>query len=587
MPLRLPAPRALFILSLLVAACGSRADVEPRVASTASSLSVSCVQTEPEAAGVPTGAATCGRSVSLSIPAAVALSDLALTASSRLTLGSKVSIVRKDASTLAVASLGGDPIRTKHLHIGGDLWSVGNVDVDHQTVIDGTIHTTGRVLGHPSNQIGGRDENASIPVSTDFGWTLPIPQTRIVEVTASAHRRTEIAPGVYRSVRAECNATVVLRAGVYFVDELFLNDGSQVEADTTAGPIFVNVLANLQSKALWSLPPTSISVQNLLITFMGDGTAEFSGRFGGAIVAPSGKLLLSTMRHGNDDEEEDEGSNRKTSAVPDFQGVFFAKELVVGDRVRIERVPFGGWKRVRAQTRSPDEPLPTPPPPPAARPAPSLDGTTGDPTSQVRTFIAWAVGTLPSQQAELTRAITGARHNASIVNALAAEVDLNIQTNWEQSLAAVVLLASMRAPAAEAFLTDFVHRPLPNTPPFADNHSAHLTGMSLAGAGLEQLQAFAVTGLSLIGTDSASASVLEAARSHESRLVRLQAIRAHLRNRGAPGRAQIESILAPSERLVLDRFENRDLDGTTYDQRLRRFLDAHPDLEHQPGEATR
>ena len=97
------------------------------------------------------------------------------------------------------------------------------------------------------------------------------------------------------------------------------------------------------------------------------------------------------------------------------------------------------------------------------------------------------------------------------------------------------------------------------------------------------LQTVAVDGLALLlQSSTAKAEVRRLAHQHPSGAVRSEAIRAYIANYGATGKQELTTLVRAEELWLLDRFENRDLDGTTFDARLQAFLALHPEMVPAP-----
>jgi len=199
---------------------------------------------------------------------------------------------------------------------------------------------------------------------------------------------------------------------------------------------------------------------------------------------------------------------------------------------------------------------------------PPLAGS-GPPADRAAAFLRWAAASRPEDAPALRAQLAGARRDQALIDALAGHAQDD--ADHGKALLAVALVGAMQSPGAEGHLRRVVARPLP----------AAATGEHDARAGLEMLQAKAVDGLAHLGRPSADAEVLRIAASHDSRVVRAEAIEAFLYQRGGSdaARSQLLAVIRPEDHVFLDR--PRHVAGASaaeFDGQLARYLAAHPEL---------
>jgi hypothetical protein len=208
------------------------------------------------------------------------------------------------------------------------------------------------------------------------------------------------------------------------------------------------------------------------------------------------------------------------------------------------------------------------------RPAPHLVGTGDAARRAVVDFLAWAGASTPSQQEEGRREIAAAGGNRDIVQALCDEITAARSRDHSRALLGLSVLGEMRSPFALGYLKDFIHIPLP--PP-----KRLLEGEDPDQTALATLQGKAVSGLAYMNTAESNNEVFWAVSSHESRIVRAEAIRTYLANHqnSAEAKATLRKYVRKGEEVFLDR-PNRDPGdhAEVFNRKLDEYMRAHQEL---------
>lgn len=518
-----------------------------------------CAQSEPTVAG-STSQTSCGVHAVVSYPLGIPLTSVVIGASDSVSLEHDVEVAPSSGTARSVISNlgGGDARFATGDNLAVDVWSSGDVRLDGSFQITGSVHSAARVQGNKHDVENGIYEHVQVGPDEPVNWVVPFPLVPGPDRTVAAGQHLSLPSGSVGNLHVAKGGTLSLAAGTYYLESFAVDTGAAVIADSTLGAVIVNVRSQMASSAPWTATTTNGAI-NVLVAYLGSSPLHVSGGFAGTLFAPNAALELS-------------------AGVPnsngDYRGAFFGKSITVDRGVHIYAASFPSWRDLQALTNGPvPTPPPAPPNPRVLHQPPPLNAVGADATSQVQTFIKWASGAVPAEDGDVSGALTAARQNADIAAAFAVEVDGSLNTDWSRSLLALMLLSSMRAPSAEAYLTSFVNRPLPHTGQVTLGRDA-MTKDDLA---LSDLQAFAVTGLSLLGTASGNTEVLRLATQHPARYVRMEAVRAHLRNGGSQARPQLQAVLSAEDQVLLDRFENRNLNGSTsFDDRLQAFLALYP-----------
>jgi hypothetical protein len=160
---------------------------------------------------------TTPRELSLQLPRGAPLHQVALAATSSLSIGSEA-LIRQQAGLAMIASSGvGDTDVGNDSRVGSVI-SVGPVTLRNRVLVAGDVRTeaTSVKTGTGVTVSGAVETSAAISPPLAFAWTIDFAVgSDDVRVEAAVDRT--LAPGAYRDVRVEGGGTLRLVAGTYFV----------------------------------------------------------------------------------------------------------------------------------------------------------------------------------------------------------------------------------------------------------------------------------------------------------------------------------------------------------------------------------
>lgn len=245
--------------------------------------------------------------------------------------------------------------------LNGDLYSVGPIQLDVKTVLNGAIYTKANI----SEQGVYWDANAGRWVRTadapkvsggvisqtvtpkTLTWKVDWPTSIIRDYNYTAEvapADVAIDPGSYGNFVFHRHR-VFLKAGTYYLKNFDLEPASELHLDTSAGPVIVYVQSNLNSsQGLISRAAVFTdkgSDGQMLLGFLGDAPAIVEGPFSGTLVAPRALIQLSRP-------------NRTTPGP--HRGAFFAKSFEgASSNILIQHIPFGGWDKISCPSGDSDD----------------------------------------------------------------------------------------------------------------------------------------------------------------------------------------------------------------------------------------
>jgi hypothetical protein len=216
--------------------------------------------------------------------------------------------------------------------------------------------------------------------------------------------------------------------------------------------------------------------------------------------------------------------------------------------------------------------------PPELPSAPPLTGAGTQARESARAFLGWAERSTSAQKEEGRARIHAAAANNDIIDALAEEARQAQSIDHSRALMAIGILGETGSPRAIEHLRSLLWQTLPTTGQVVDGEIAER-------AGLEMLEAKAVSGLAYIKDPAAEQEVLRAVAEHPSYHVRAEAVAFYRANHGDT--AATRSILASYVRQGEERFIDRPIRSPgehkdSVNKKLQDYLLGHPEITPPP-----
>ena len=498
----------------------------------------------PEACLVPVAALQpCpvrGTRTGFVLPGGVSPEDVALASSGVLSVGSG-------------AQANADLVNVGHWEttlgtsaVTGGIWS------EAATQLGNSTHVAGNVLSHSTVSNGSQVQvSGTIVQNTPLSPTVPVlwlalfPTTNLGPVSVAAGTTTNLAPGDYGAVNVAAGATLSLRGGTYTFDSLSSAATAVISTAAKDTPVIVHVRSGLALGGRVSR--TTDSNQGVLFTYQGKGAIALKQPFQGTLAAPFASLQIA-------------------ATIGPYRGAFFANNVALDPGAVVLHDAFGSWADLPALEDARRGPLPVIQTRTSNGAPPALDATPQSATQ----FVNWLVGSTKADLPAARGALQQAGPKETIAANLTQQFSALRATDATRATLILNAVGYLRTQAGETLFTSLLSEPLP-TPLDATLEAAQKLRL------IERYQTAAVHGLAFMHSSTGDALLKSTMRNHPSLQIRTEAVRSFLFHNPSTDRAALAAQLNPSEASFADRFENRNVDGSsTFDDRLAAYLAKHP-----------
>jgi hypothetical protein len=252
----------------------------------------------------PTGATpSTQQTTSFPLPDGVRRRDVAVAANGTLKIGDGAHTVTSGGGYAPVANSGTGTSTTYYGFnaVTGSLTSRPDVTLKDGATVSGDLLTAGQIVRVGANVngsvTGSVTEHAAF-ATQNLTWTVTYPPVSNGPVRLEPNQQATMAPGRYGVVSVKSGSTIFLRTGVYYIDSLQLEPQSTVQLDDAQGAVEIYVkdaFDFFRGQILNNGGPQP----ELLVVSFGSGTTYVEAPFRGAIVSPSGKIVLGVVTGGH------------------------------------------------------------------------------------------------------------------------------------------------------------------------------------------------------------------------------------------------------------------------------------------------
>jgi len=361
------------------------------------------------------------------IPKSLAIQDVALGATSTLTLADRAKVLETTARPARISSIG-----TNETNIGvdartGGIWAGGNVvlrglNASGTFNVVGDVTAGGTVTLQNNAKVQGKILEHQTIASTQIPFTVNLPQTAGAGQSVPPDGKLTLGPGNYGDVQVFSRATLTLHPGTYFFQSFRLEPDSHVILENSSQPIFLYVRGDFQYRGTFQEQATAAMTGNVFVGILGTTFVSLEAPFVGTIVGPNATLNLATVTGGH------KGAffGKAIQVAPDVVVTHKPFPSVLIDRVTLDKtsVCVGEPLTVTVATRSGVSPVTT-----------SIDMQVGDHrTIQYRgapghrlitVIVSGPNGTLEERTIEVTVKDCGAQFVSAIVDVTANQYDVN------------------------------------------------------------------------------------------------------------------------------------------------------------------
>lgn len=261
------------------------------------------------------------RTISFPLPPLLGVDQIAVLASNGVIVRDRGTVEGSLGTLPATVAMGTSGIVANDARLA-DLYSRGTVELRHRGLVQGSIFTTGPVVGLETSQVQGS-------VITDYqfdppgelSWNVRIPPELIGDLALEPDQHLHLTPGRYGTVSIKSRSSVTLEAGDYFMASLrVLEPQSELRIDDSAGPVRLYVEDNLVFRGA-ILRAAGAAPADVLVTVLGQSPIYLESAFHGFFFAPNASVEV-----------------RRTQAA--HSGVVFAHSVDLDADVLWEHRPF-------------------------------------------------------------------------------------------------------------------------------------------------------------------------------------------------------------------------------------------------------
>lgn len=302
--------RALLTIGVLFAgACGGREEAPPPPS--VGAIAFTAVS-EP----------TPNVNVRLSLPSAHGLSEVALSAGDRLSLGDAVTVTGAEAPEAPAMLVNRGKAETE---LGaeartGHVISNAIVRLRSRSRVDGDVRSAAMIERQDGVVVTGLSVPNEPPAMRDLLLPLSV-QPGSTYVHLEPGQSLALAPGRYAALIVKSRSVVRLEAGKYEFDRIQIEPQAEIRVNTQGGPVLALVKSSIDFKGtIGTIGPRGA----FLLGYTGVQPVSIESGFDGSILAPFADLRLAPTYAGH-------------------RGSFFGKSVRVEARTPIRFEPFRHW----------------------------------------------------------------------------------------------------------------------------------------------------------------------------------------------------------------------------------------------------
>lgn len=290
--------RTACALIVLLAGCAQAGDGAPNPKDSVRTLKLAVVQPQ---------------TVSFSLPGGLDMQDVAVAATTSLTLTDRVQLLGPSGTFANASSTGTGTTTFGNGNKVGSIVSIPSVTLGTPTTVSGSITSSGSVSGAPA----GVPVNAPTPLSKSvYSWTVPF-DSSTTDIAVNGGAQT-LSAGSYRNINVN-GGTLTLQPGTYYVERLNMYFGANVVISNSTAPVVLYVRTGLTFQS-----NVTSTTNNLLLVYLGATATAIESPLKGTVVAPNASLRLGV------------GNTVHT-------GQLFGKALQLDPDVKLNLVPFAHW----------------------------------------------------------------------------------------------------------------------------------------------------------------------------------------------------------------------------------------------------
>lgn len=235
----------------------------------------------------------------INLPRGVEITQVALLASSALSVQDRVSVRDASGSPVIVASTGAGETTIGGGAVTGSVVSQGNITVYNGGLIEGDATTPGVVTLNAGARVAGqkREGTAVTPYHTvvlEVDWSSPSQGSlELNSPNGDVEQVSSLAPGRYTNVTLRPRNRLNLTSGNYIIDSFSIDRQSRLVIDDAAGPVTMDVRSSLQYSG--AVERLGGGLPAFRLFFAGTSSFTLETAFTGTLIAPHASYRLATL----------------------------------------------------------------------------------------------------------------------------------------------------------------------------------------------------------------------------------------------------------------------------------------------------
>jgi hypothetical protein len=224
------------------------------------------------------------------------LQDLVIYAKGQLKLDDRVKVLGQGCT--GYGSIGNTGTVETNLGVEvqtGDVLSRAVVVLRDRAHVHGFIRTTNVIQPGSGTVVDGAEEESAVVVLPDLTLNVTFPTSSQGTIELEPNQQQTALPGYYNNLHPKTGAQVFLSSGTYYFNTLFLEPGSKVWINASAGPVVIWVKNSFTFRGAFLA--SGGGFPRVFAGYLGTSMAVVESSYQGTLSAPNAKISVSTVQN--------------------------------------------------------------------------------------------------------------------------------------------------------------------------------------------------------------------------------------------------------------------------------------------------